>query len=174
MTEAPWLPEPVRTRRLVLRPAGVETDREVVFSLLTDPQVREFLGGPLAADVARDAVCGPMGRQWGSFLAEVADGGSAHGAVVGGCSLSRDRGELEISYVLLPAHRGRGYAREAVEGVLSWAAATLEDDQVVAVTQVANVRSVHLLEQIGFAGAERFVQYDADQVLLRRSLRSPG
>jgi len=59
--------------------------------------------------------------------------------------------ELEVSYLLLPIYWGKGYVEEAVRAVLGWAASTLPDTQVVAVTQVANARSMALLERLGFS-----------------------
>jgi RimJ/RimL family protein N-acetyltransferase len=171
----PWLAEPVVTDRLTLR-AGRNTpeDREAVVELLTDPRARQFLGGPLAHDDAAAAVSGPAGQRWGSFL--LVDrrtdrpGITGSGSVVGTCSLTRDRGELEISFVLRPRYWGQGLALEAVTGVLAWAAEHVEDTHVVAVTQAANARSLHLLQRAGFTERERFVEYGAQQVLLDAEL----
>ena len=164
----PWLDEPVQSPRLVLR-AGRDApaDRAAAVELLTDPQVRQFIGGPLSAEEARQALSGTPGQRWGSFLLELRHGiDGEEGAVVGLCSLSRERGELEIGYMLLPRYWGRGLASEAVATVLAWAAEHLDDEQVIAVTQAANTASLRLLARLGFVERERFVEYDADQVLL--------
>jgi RimJ/RimL family protein N-acetyltransferase len=42
----------------------------------------------------------------------------------------------------------------------------LDDEQVIAVTQAANTASLRLLARLGFVERERFVEFDADQVLL--------
>ena len=159
------------TRRLTLR-AGRSTpeDREAVVELLTDPQARQYLGGPVPDRDARAAVSGPAGQRWGSFLLlerhEPRSGGAGGTeSVVGTCSLTRDRGELEISYVLLPRYWGRGLGQEAVAGVMTWAAANVDDAHVIAVTQAGNARSLRLLQRLGFTERERFVEYDAVQVL---------
>ena len=164
----PWLPEPVLSPRLVLR-AGRDAaaDRAAAVALLTDPQVRRFIGGPLSAEEAREAVKGPAGQRWGSFVLELRHGDDgAHGAVVGVCSLSRERGELEIGYMLLPGYWGKGLASEAVVTVLAWVAEHCDDEHVIAVTQAANTASLRLLARLGFVERERFVEYGADQVLL--------
>ncbi|MGW5359368.1 GNAT family N-acetyltransferase [Actinopolymorpha pittospori] len=164
----PWLQEPVLSPRLVLRPGrDAEADRAAAVELLTDPKVREFIGGPLSVEDAREAVSGPAGQRWGSFVLELRRGSDGvEGSVVGVCSLSRERGELEIGYMLLPRYWGRGLAGEAVATVLAWVAEHLDDVQVIAVTQAANTASLRLLARLGFVERERFVEFDADQVLL--------
>lgn len=168
----PWLAEPVLSPRLTLRPGrDTDSDRAAVVQMLTDPQIRQFLGGPVPDEDAREAVNGPAGQRWGSFLLELRQGdGSATAAVIGGCSLSRERGELEVSYQLLPRFWGQGFATEAVAAILAWAHEHLHDSGVIAVTQAANSASLGLLARLGFVARERFVEFGADQVLLHREL----
>jgi RimJ/RimL family protein N-acetyltransferase len=113
--QPPWLQQPVLPPRLVLRPSrDAAADRAAAVELLTGPQVRQFIGGPLSAEDAREAVSRPAGQRWGSFFLELRhgdDGGD--GAFVGVCSLSRERGEPEIGYMLLPRYWGKGLASEA-------------------------------------------------------------
>lgn len=99
--------------------------------LLTGPDAHRYLGGPMSTEDAQAAVSGPVGQRWGSFLLELRD---AQAAVVGDVSLTRDRGELEIGYVLLPRFWERGLGAEAVAAVLRCVAAQTDDDHVVAVT----------------------------------------
>ncbi|MEN3357121.1 MAG: [ribosomal protein S5]-alanine N-acetyltransferase [Mycobacteriales bacterium] len=146
------------TGRLVLRAATV-ADRAAVRRLLTDPDARRYLGGPLSEADADAAAARPPGQHWGSFVIE------RDGETIGGCSLDRDRGELEVSYALLPEHWGQGFGAEAVRAVLGWAHANTADDHVIAVTQAANEPSRRLLERLGFVPREEFVEYDAPQVL---------
>jgi RimJ/RimL family protein N-acetyltransferase len=77
---------------------------------------------------------------------------------------------LEVSYVLDPAQWGHGYATEAVAAVLTWASGVLSDTHVVACTQTANSGSIALLQRLGFAEIDRFVEFDAEQGLWLRPL----
>lgn len=159
---APWT-EPVGTPLLRLR-AAAEPDRPALLRMLTDPDTRRYLGGPVDESVVRAARTRTLGATWGSFLIEV------DGAVAGSCSLDRDRGELEVSYQLLPEFRGRGLATEALGALLDWAARCCPEDHVIAVTQAANAPSLRLLDRLGFTERERFVEFDAPQVLLAAPL----
>ena len=158
-----WTTARVTTERLVLR-AAAEVDKPVIRRLNLDPEVQRFLGGPADEATVDAALAGPAGQRWGSFLVE------HDGAAIGGCFLDRGRGELEVGYVLLPEHWGRGLAAEAVRGVLGWAAANTGDDHVIAVTQAANTRSRALLDRLGFTVRSEFVEYDAPQVLAEAPL----
>lgn len=162
-----WLDEPLETKRLLLRAAN-DDDLEVIVRMLTDPAVRGYLGGPVPEDRARAALSGPLGERWGSFLVTRMNDGE----VVGSCLLERERGELEISYQLLPEHWGHGYAREAVTRVLQWAWDNTEDASVIAVTQTANAASMRLLEVIGMDIETQFEEHGAHQTQFR--LSRPG
>ena len=154
----PWLDEPLDTKRLVLR-VPTDDDLEVIVRMLTDPAVRGYLGGPVPEDRARAALSGPLDERWGSFLVTRTDTGE----VVGSCLLDRERGELEVSYQLLPEHWGHGYAREAVTRVLTWAWANTDAARVIAVTQTANAASMRLLEVLGMHVEEEFEEHGAVQ-----------
>ncbi|MFG2111706.1 GNAT family N-acetyltransferase [Streptomyces sp. NPDC048718] len=157
---------PIATKRLVLRPVRTR-DLPAVTRLWTDPEVRRHLGGPVTDTVVRirqRRIVGAPGR--------LAVERTLDGAVLGLVTVDQDGrgGETEVSYQFLPEYWGQGYAREAVAAAV---ASALEDvPSVVAVTQEANTRSRRLLETVGMVHAESFVEWDAHQVLYRRS--SPG
>lgn len=145
MTPTPWPVDPIETSRLLLRPFE-DGDREVVLRMLTCPETRAYLGGALSRRDAETRLRDQrLGRTWGSFaICE-----QPVGLVVGSVTLSYDRDPLEVSWQLLPEHRGLGYAAEAVEATLRWAFTTLGVDEVVAVTQVANEASARLAHRLG-------------------------
>jgi RimJ/RimL family protein N-acetyltransferase len=149
------------TERLLLRPVE-PPDIPTHIHLWTDPEVRRHLGGPIPAEVARvrgERIVGLPG-----LLSVV----RAEGGIVIGSMLvepeARD-GRTEISYQLLPEHRGSGYAREAVAAVVRWVPSGVPGTDAVAVTQEANLRSRRLLESLGATPVERFVEWGKPQVL---------
>jgi RimJ/RimL family protein N-acetyltransferase len=155
-----WTDETRRTERLLLR-AYTESDRPTVTTLLTDPVVREFLGGPI--ELPDDFEQHPMGQQWGIWAVEVV----ASRECIGSCWVGRSRGQLELAYTFVQPAWGHGYAFEAASAVIDWAWTTQVDPDLIAVTQVANVRSRSLLARLGFTEEERFEEYDAEQGLHR-------
>jgi RimJ/RimL family protein N-acetyltransferase len=150
----PWLEEPLVTERLTLR-SPTEDDLEVIVRMFTDPAVRGYLGGPVPEERARANLSGPLGERWGSFLITR----TRDDRVVGSCMLDRDRGELEISYQLLPEHWGHGYAREAVGAVIDWAWNNTDAQHMVAITQSANAASVRLLQVVGMEASGRYLEH---------------
>ncbi len=174
---AAWPPQPLMTERLIVR-AAQASDRAGCIDLLTSRQARRFLGGPLPLAEAEKACAGPYGRSPGSFVVSAAESGDFVGMI--GLDrrdagrpghLAPDGLELELSYVLSPAHWRMGYAAEAVAAVLQWAAQALPDPQVVACTQTANTASAALLRRLRFDDTgQRFLEFDAEQSLWVRSL----
>jgi RimJ/RimL family protein N-acetyltransferase len=118
MSELPaaisW-PAELATARLVLRPIE-SADVPAISRLWTDPEVRRYLGGPVAdAEVAaRQRGCvGATG--WFSVLSR------ADRTVLGLVLVEPDaRGDsrTEVSYSFLPEHWGHGYATASSTGTL--------------------------------------------------------
>ncbi|PBC83719.1 ribosomal-protein-alanine N-acetyltransferase [Streptomyces sp. KS_16] len=159
----PW-PTTISTARLLLRPAE-STDVKEFTRLWTDSEVRRFLGGPVAEDKL------PAYQQHFANLPNAFAVTTRQDMTVVGSVLidqaSRFDDRREVSYGLLPEHWGRGYAREAVAGVVEWALGNVPSDNpsVIAVTQEANVRSCRLLEAIGMRHIDSFVEFDAPQAM---------
>ena len=159
--EARWWPRTLQTDRLILRPVSVD-DRAWLVGLRTDPELRRYLAGARSAEEAERDV--PVGIRADQPVLVVVD---ETGQQVGTIDFSQDRGELEVSYVFVRSSWGQGLASEALPVLLRWAAAAFAVGSVIAVTQAANERSLRLLGRTGFVEERRFVEYDADQVLLR-------
>ncbi|MDH6575121.1 GNAT family N-acetyltransferase [Kitasatospora sp. MAP5-34] len=169
---AVW-PLALRTERLRLRP--VETaDLPMLTELWRSRAVRLFLGGPVAEEHIAERLQTAEGAV-GAFTVELA----AEGPVLGRVTVDSDHraaDRIEVSYEFLPRYHGMGYAAEAVSEAIRWAQSVAPAGQrVVAVTQVANLRSRRLLERIGMSQTERFTEYGAEQALYTASGRpDPG
>ena len=158
----PW-PTSLSTARLVLRPVEA-ADVPAISRLWTDPEVRRYLGGPVAADEVARRQRGCAGLP-GSFCAINCAGRTVLGLVAITPDSARG-GRAEVSYQFLPEHWGHGYAREAVSAVVTWAQQEISPVRpVVAVTQEGNDRSRHLLESIGMILTDSFVEFAAPQVM---------
>ncbi|RSN05663.1 GNAT family N-acetyltransferase [Nonomuraea sp. WAC 01424] len=165
----------ITSARLLLRKAR-DADRDGLVELMTDPEVREHLGGPRPrADVERflDAA--------GTAAATSAPGsyviaGRTTNRLLGTLALDRraadrpghvtaDGGELELSYVLRRAAWGGGLAYEAATAALRVAAGELPDQPVLVVTRTANERSLRLAARLGFEPVAAFEEFGAEQTL---------
>lgn len=161
-------PVRIRSPRLVIRPPG-DDDRAAMIRLMTDPVTREYLGGAVDYASRQALELSPLGLTWGRWvLARIEDD-----AMIGSITLDHDRGELELSYALLPEWTGQGYAAESCIALLDWAREHLEDETVIAISQTRNKRSVALLRKLGFTVRKGLEEFGAQQLLLERSLREP-
>ncbi len=64
-------------------------------------------------------------------------------------------GQVEIGYMVVTAYRRRGFAAEAVTGLLGWAAQQHGISRVVAFVDPLNSPSIGLLRKLGFYQAGR-------------------
>ena len=157
--------EVLETDRLILRHLSAD-DAEFVFELVNDPAWLRFIGdrGVRNLDDARDYIRkGPVDSYsrygFGLYAVERKEGGSP----IGICGLvKRDFLEdVDIGFALLPAFRGKGYAREAARATLSYAREVVGLDRIVAITSADNDASGRLLEEIGLR-FERMIRISAD------------
>jgi RimJ/RimL family protein N-acetyltransferase len=146
---------PVRTARLTLRPART-TDLEATWRFRRDEEVSRWLTAwPASLDEYRTRFEDP-GRLASTLVVEL------DGLVIGDLQLAvsdgwaqqevaaRARGvEAELGWVLDPAYAGRGYATEAVQGLLRLCFEELGLRRVTAGCFADNVASWRLMERVG-------------------------
>ncbi|MEV6269463.1 GNAT family N-acetyltransferase [Kribbella sp. NPDC051936] len=110
----------IATDRLTLRPLRVEYAEPMV-EVLSDPALYTFTGGepPSVAELEaryRRQLAGP-GRpdeQWLNWVIEYDD------ALVGYVQATVTDGTAEIAWVIGTAWQGRGLAKEAAQGLVTW------------------------------------------------------
>lgn len=154
---------PLRTSRLILRRLrekdldsflAYHNDPEITryqsWSGLTESQARAFLGQQYEQ---KPGVPG----QWLQLGIEV----EATGEHVGDCALlvlTDAPRQGEIGYTVARPHQGRGYATEAVEGLLRYGFDILGLHRIRALVDCENVPSYALLERLGFRREGHFLQ----------------
>jgi ribosomal-protein-alanine N-acetyltransferase len=145
----------LESERLLLRPIRRE---DAVFAAqhFTDPAVNRFLLDDEPITTAEQAASivafyvdapGATYNRW--VLVRKADGAS-----LGTCGYhrwSQQHHKAEIGYDLSPAWHGQGYMREAVSTMLRHGFGPMGLHRAEALVAVPNVRSAHLLRQLGFA-----------------------
>jgi [ribosomal protein S5]-alanine N-acetyltransferase len=151
----------IDTPRLALRHM-TDADAEFMLTLLNDPDFLRYIGdrGVRTLEDARGYIeRGPVASyaRFGFGLYVVERKGT--GEWLGICGiLKRDElPEPDIGFAFLPAYRSQGFALEAAQATCAFARDTLNLPRLLAITSVANTRSIRLLEKLGFR-FERLVQ----------------
>ena len=144
----------IETPRLRLRQLTAD-DAPARLRLYADPLVERFMGPPPAseaeerANIERHREAYYARRGYGLWGVERRETGEIAGRCGLLCSAIGGREEVEISYLLGPAHRGQGLATEAARAVLAHAAGALRMERVVAVVDPANAPSARGAERLG-------------------------
>lgn len=135
----------IETERLLLRPAKMQ-DADAFHPILSDPQAVAFWSTPPHETMAetRDWLASMINidpKEGEDFVVEL----DRH--VIGKAGFYRFP---EIGFVLHPSVWGKGYAREALQPILSRAFAEHHLPSVEADVDPRNAGSLHLLRRLGF------------------------
>jgi ribosomal-protein-alanine N-acetyltransferase len=146
----------LRTPRLLLDPLR-RAHAPAMFPLLQDPTIYTHLdhGPPPSLEhlegvyTRLEARRSPDGReQWLNWIVCALEAPAQPMGVVQATVLSG--GRAWVAYELSAEHRGRGFAREAVQGMLAELAASFGVQQFLATVEFDNERSIHLLRRLDF------------------------
>ncbi len=170
----------IETGMLTLEPQ-TSAHAEAMFDVLSDPAIYIHENEPpKSLDWLRtrftklETRCSGDGtEQWLNWVIRLPEGnliGYVQASVLpDGCA--------DIAYVLCSAHWGRGHARRAVEAMLVELSLHHQARSFAAVLKRSNLRSMHLLERLGFGpgSPEQHAANQAlpDEVLMLRALHSP-
>lgn len=145
----------LETPRLLLRPWR-EGDLEPFAALNADPEVTEFLPGPILREQSDAMVARAIAHfaelGYGPWAVEVKGGAAFIGFV--GLLVPRFEASftpcVEVGWRLAREHWGFGYATEGAEAVLAHAFGPLGMTEIMSFTVPANVRSRAVMERLGF------------------------
>lgn len=112
----------IRTERLFLRPAWQEDAGALAAAIAHEPVARMLtrVPWPYSLDDAHAFLAGPNDRKLPRLLITLPEQG---GAVIGGCGLHDVDGAAAVGYWITPDHWGRGFAAEALRGLVDLARA---------------------------------------------------
>lgn len=168
----------LETPRLRLHPQTA-AHAEAMFEVLSDPAIYEYENAPPASvEALRERYArlesrwsGDGREEWLNWVIEKRDDGALIGFVQ--ATVYRT-GTAAIAYELASAHWGRGWASEAVAAMIGELAARYGVRRLRAVGKQRNLRSIRLLERLGFApaSAERLAEaeIETDEWLMERSV----
>ena len=142
------------TERLVLRRFRL-ADAATLAAYRSDPDVARYQSwsAPFPPERARALVAGFVARDpespgWFQWAIEHAADRVHIGDL--GVALHENRMQAEIGFTLAPAYQGRGYAAEAVRGMLDHLFRVRGLHKVSAEADARNIASARVLERVGF------------------------
>lgn len=140
----------LETERLVLRPLA-ESDLDEFASIVADPVVQKYLGGPQDRATAWWTMARILGhevlRGW-SHNAIIEKAGNR---LIGRAGLWYPEGwpGIEVGWMLARPSWGKGYATEAAVAWRDWAFNSLGLSELISVIHPENLASVRVAERIG-------------------------
>lgn len=155
----------LETERLILRKFK-EADAETFYKYRTMPQVALYQGEGWVNYSFEQAVEFVKGQKdfepgiadtWFQIVIEL----KAAGKMIGDCAihtLAQDTNQVEIGFTLNPVYQNKGFAAEAVEGLIGYIFDVLDMHRVTAITDVRNENSIKLIEKLGLRREGHFIK----------------
>ena len=160
---------PIATDRCILSPL-TEADFCELTPLLTNADVRRYLGGVRPVEDSfhnmRESIATANNYP---FVVRLCGTTELLGLVT--IAPHHEPTDMEISYMFLPEHWGKGYAQEAMKAVLNFCEQKLNLNRVVSETQTANHRSCRLLETLGYCAESKIERFGAKQTIYAYQFR---
>lgn len=159
----------IYTERLIIRPPTL-SDAAFMLRLVNDPSWLNFIGDRKVHTIA-DAENYLLKGSIKSYQ----ENGFGFGIVllkednipIGTCGFVKrpSLDDVDMGYAFLPEHTGYGYAIEASKSMLAHGIDDLHFKRIIAITTADNVRSINLLEKIGFQ-YEKITLFENEEVVL--------
>lgn len=160
----------INTERLHIRPFTID-DASFILALLNSPGWLKYIGDrkvytlTAAEEYLREKLIPDYAKfNYGFFCCERLKDGVAVGMC--GLTLRPYLDEPDIGFGFLEAHCGQGYALEAAQAVMQYAAEKLNIEKILAFTLPTNIRSIRLLKKIGLKEAGPFFVPGEEEELL--------
>lgn len=146
------------TTRLKLR-RFTPDDAPFVLRLLNEPSFHEFIGDRgvrTLDDAVRYLEQGPM-ASYASYDHGLLRVALPNDTPIGMCGLLRRPGleHPDLGFALVPEHWGHGYTLEASRAAIAYGREVLQIGTLLAITSPHNVRSMRVLEKLGFRLVEQ-------------------
>ena len=159
----------LETERLILRQFEL-TDAPFMFALANEPAWLKYIGDRkiYSVEAAESYIRNGSMKSYadhgfGFYVVVLKDGMIP----IGTCGLAQ-RDFLKVpDFGFLAAYRGKGYAFEVASANLTYARTVLKIRELVAITLPSNEKSIRLLEKLGFAFSETYLE-DKEELSLYR------
>jgi ribosomal-protein-alanine N-acetyltransferase len=142
----------IETSRLVLRQLTAR-DVQFVYDLFSLEETNRFVSNPPVKDMKEareiyELYCKPKPHLFRLGIV-VRETGELVGTL-GLYAINRDDRRATLGFDLLPQHWGKGYMTEACRALLGWAFKELKLNRIQASAEPANVRSLAVMDRLGF------------------------
>jgi RimJ/RimL family protein N-acetyltransferase len=141
----------VTTPRLLLRTFRRD-DLPLYAALNADPEVAEYLGGPLTREQSDDIAAWAQEVHAEEGIGLMAVERREDGAFLGMCGLHHQESfpdDVEVAWRLAREHWGHGYATEAATAWLDLAFGPMDLPRVISIADRPNVRSIAVMRRLG-------------------------
>ena len=130
----------IETKRLIMIPCDSHSIQIM--------EAQNYDNGPQIANHVKELINDPTLYGWGSWLVLQ----KSDRLIIGDAGFKGKpdfKQQVEVGYGFLESYWGKGYATEAVEGLVGWAFNTKTVKKVTAETDLNNIGSIRVLEKLG-------------------------
>jgi ribosomal-protein-alanine N-acetyltransferase len=157
------------TQRLLIK-VPILNDIENWYSLHSDPEVMEFMGGTRTKSTVQEWLEDDISHYTKHDFCMGSVFEKSDNEFIGRAGLvylehDDTQPDIEIGYVLHKNHWNKGYATELVLAAIAWGFTHLNVNKLVAVTRSENKRSQNVLEKYGMR-YERQIQFHNENFML--------
>lgn len=151
----------METQRLLIRTLEMK-DKEAFFQYRSRPEVYEYQSwrpreiGEIESFLTKNRAVRLNARNQWLQLAVCLKDGTLIGDI--GIHFLDDEAQVELGYTIAPEFQNRGYAREAVKGITGHLFSELGKHRVTASVDPDNLKSIKVLERIGFRKEAHFIK----------------
>ncbi|MEP7108462.1 MAG: GNAT family protein [Ferruginibacter sp.] len=120
------------------------------FEVMTIGQAKDFI------DEQKDRLFGKKG-EWVQYGIE----NKLTQKIIGDCAIKLDQNDIRIAeagITISPLHQKKGYAKEAMVGILTFLFDNKDIHRVVEIVDAENIASINLLKSIGFKEEGHFIE----------------
>lgn len=155
--KAPMLKTAIQTKRLLLRELTTK-DAPGMFLLDSDPLVHQYLGNQPVRDLSQSLSdiefikaqyeSNGIGR-WAVILRQTGEFIGWSGLKLITEPTNGQKNYYDLGYRFIRSAWGKGYAQESALAAIDYGFNILKIDEIIAIADVGNLASIHVLEKVG-------------------------
>jgi [ribosomal protein S5]-alanine N-acetyltransferase len=143
------------TNRLIIRNLVI-TDLDNFHQYRSNPEVTKYQGfDVMTKEACANFINSQLEKQFGKAgeWVQYAIENKETKQLIGDCAIKLDQDDIrlaEVGMTISDLHQKKGYAKEALTGILDWLFETQNIHRVTEIVDAENVASIHLLKSLNF------------------------